>query len=165
MLKIIAAHDSAFLIGNKNKLPWKVEEDIEHFRNEIKGKIIVLGRITYESLLQIKDKLDVSKIIVLTSNLNYDPKDDKVVVFHKVFDILRYSQDNEIYICGGSKIYEEFLPYVDQMIITEIKGRYEGDSYFPLYNKNDFKLIKEKKLSDQATVKYLNHLKKESKQY
>lgn len=163
MLKIIAAHDSAFLIGNKNRLPWKVEEDIEHFRNEIKGKIILLGRITYESLLNIKDKLDVSQIIVLTSNLNYDPKDDKVLIFHKIFDALSYAEDKEIYICGGSKIYEEFLPYADQMIITEIKGRYEGDSYFPLYNMQDFKLIKEKKLSDQATVKYLNHLKKEKK--
>lgn len=160
MLKIIAAHDSEFLIGNKNKLPWKVNEDIEHFHREIEGKVILMGRITYESIKNIKDNFKVKKIIVMTRDLKYDPEDPDVLVYHKIIEVLEYGQKEDIYICGGSQIYELFLPYVKEMILTEIKGIYEGDSYFPLYNNKDFKLIKEKKLSDQATVKYLSRIKK-----
>ncbi|BDV03389.1 MAG: dihydrofolate reductase [Candidatus Hepatoplasma scabrum] len=160
MLKIIVAHDSAFLIGNKNKLPWKIEEDTKHFRKEIFEQEILMGRITYESIKDFKDSFNVKKIIVMTKNLDYDSKDQNVLVFHKVIDVLKYAQDKDIYICGGSKIYQLFLPYVKEMIITEIKGRYEGDSYFPLYNNKEFKLIKTEKLSDRASVKYLVRIDK-----
>ncbi|CRX37251.1 / folA / Dihydrofolate reductase /:122842 Forward [Candidatus Hepatoplasma crinochetorum] len=160
MLKIIAAHDNEFLIGNKNKLPWNIKEDIEHFHKEIEGKVILMGRITYESIKNIKNNFKVKKIIVMTKNLNYDPKDSDILIFHKIIDVLQYSEKEDIYICGGSEIYEQLLPYTKEMIITEIKGIYEGDSYFPLYDNKEFKLIKEKKLSDQAIVKYLSRIKK-----
>lgn len=160
MLKIIAAHDNEFLIGNKNKLPWNIKEDIEHFHKEIEGKVILMGRITYESIKNIKNNFKVKKIIVMTKNLNYDPKDSDILIFHKIVDVLQYSEKEDIYICGGSEIYEQLLPYAKEMIITEIKGIYEGDSYFPLYDNKEFKLIKEKKLSDQAIVKYLSRIKK-----
>lgn len=160
MLKIIVAHDNEFLIGNKNKLPWEVKEDIEHFHQKIAGKVILMGRITYESIKNIKDKFKVKKIIVMTKNLNYDPGDPDILIFHKIIDVLQYAEKEDVYICGGSQIYELLLPYVKEMIITEIKGIYEGDSYFPLYDNKEFKIIKQKRLSDQAIVKYLSRIKK-----
>jgi dihydrofolate reductase len=56
---------------------------------------------------------------------------------------LSKSTDEEIFIGGGSSVYEQFIPYADRLYITHINDEYEGDTYFPKYDLNEYKLIKE----------------------
>ena len=125
---MIVAHDLNNLIGNKNKLPWHLPEDLQHFKNETLNKNIVMGRKTFES---IGKPLPKRNNIILTRDKNYKP--ESTIVFHSISDIIK-EYDNFIVI-GGVEIYKQFLPFTNELIVTEIDSEFEGDAYFPEYKK------------------------------
>lgn len=94
------------IIGIENKLPWHVPSDIEKFRRIIDGQNIVIGRHTYESLPN-KD-LPADKIFILTSKEKLEVADK---TRHFIGDNIRMFKDFEedLYICGGAKVYDEFI--------------------------------------------------------
>lgn len=144
---MIVAHDLNNLIGNQNKLPWHLPEDLQHFKNETLNKNIVMGRKTFES---IGRPLPKRNNIILTRDKNYCP--ENTTVFNSVSEILK-SYDNFIVI-GGVEIYKQFLPHTNELIVTEIQNTFEGDAYFPEY-KNSFDKIKENQFySDKSNLKY-----------
>tara|TARA_B100002019_G_C21151028_1_gene538272 strand:- start:413 stop:886 length:474 start_codon:yes stop_codon:yes gene_type:complete len=146
-IKMIVAHDLNNLIGNQNKLPWHLPEDLQHFKNETLNKNIVMGRKTFES---IGRPLPKRNNIILTRDKNYCP--ENTTVFNSVSEILK-SYDNFIVI-GGVEIYKQFLPHTNELIVTEIQNTFDGDAYFPEY-KNSFDKIKENQFySDKSNLKY-----------
>lgn len=153
---IICAMGSNSIIGNKNELPWKGIEkykfDMRHFKNTTTGNIVVMGYNTYCSLGKkgLKDRIN----IVISSN-HYDEilKDSSIDYVFKTCDELNKfidtNKDSEefkyknLYIIGGSKLYNTFLQNddVDELILTIFNDNFEGDRYFPielLINKYDF---------------------------
>ena len=69
-------------------------------------------------------------------------------------------KDQDIYIAGGALLYKEALDIVDEMYITEIDGSYEGDTYFPKFDKSLFieEVIKEVK--GDINYRYLRYIRK-----
>ena len=94
-------------------------------------KVVVMGRKTLESFpngLPLKNRTNV----VLTSDKNYQVKD--AVIVHSIDEVLeelKKYDDDEIYVLGGGKVYEELLPYCDVAHVTKIDFAYEADAYFP----------------------------------
>ena len=149
MFKAIVAHDKNRLIGNGREIPWHVKEDFMHYKNTTTNHICIMGSTTFES---IGKPLPNRTTIVLNYDKNYDAQGCEVVTNY--LDLVnRYlDSEEEVYICGGASVYKLFLPYCDELIISLIKGDYQGNVYFPEYE-HMFQVYK-KEERDQFDIIY-----------
>ncbi|MFU0252098.1 dihydrofolate reductase [Spiroplasma sp. Moj] len=153
MIKLLWAMDENNLIGQNNQLPWHLREELQHFKETTLGQTILFGRLTYEG---IGRPLSKRKTLVLTRQLDYQINHPDVEVVTDLTAIINFYHQNpneDIYICGGKKNYEATLPYADELIISYIKGKYQGDTYFPSFDLNQFTLIKSNEYQ-QFVIKY-----------
>ncbi|WP_342252138.1 dihydrofolate reductase [Spiroplasma endosymbiont of Amphibalanus improvisus] len=150
MIYIIVAMEKKQIIGNNNQLPWKIKSELKFFKEQTINKNILMGRKTFESLPKI---LPNRHTIVLTRDVNFKVNHENVEVINDIKEVLlKFKNSKEIlYICGGSEIYKLFLPYVDKLIISQIRGNYKGDTYFPTVTWNEFQII-DKKIYDEFIV-------------
>jgi dihydrofolate reductase len=119
------------VIGVNNTLPWHLSEDLKHFKSLTTGHTIIMGRKTYES---IGRPLPNRRNIVISRDMKASYEGTEVV--HSIEDAFSISRnDNEVFVIGGSNIYEQALSLVDNLYITEIKKSFSGDAYFPEINK------------------------------
>ena len=128
---IIAARCKNGGIGFKNKLPWRIPEELQYFKqmtsfNEnLKQNVVIMGRNTWESLgkkpLPNRHNLIVSK--------DYLPSFDCALREAEKFD-------SKIWVIGGAKLYEEAVehPLLDKLYLTKINKNYECDTVFPSFN-------------------------------
>lgn len=148
MLISIAAMTSDRVIGKKNTLPRDLPEDLKRFKEFTTWHTVIMGRNTYESLPESVRPLPNRDNIIITSNPDYKPFTDRentsVEVMNSLSECLdwcKQNSDQTIYIIGWSQIYNSFLPYCDELYISEIKESYEWDTYFPDFH-NFFEEIK-----------------------
>lgn len=135
-MKLIAAVDRNWGIGRNGRLLVSIPEDMKLFREETYGKVVIMGRKTLESL---KDRSGLAgrTNIVITSNMDYRPKD--AVVCHSIEEALLEASkydSKDVYIIGGGSIYEQMLDYCDEAHITKIDYEYDADTYFPNLDEN-----------------------------
>lgn len=130
-MNLIVAVDQNWGIGNDNKLLVSIPSDMKFFRQQTMGKVVVMGRKTLESFpngLPLQKRTN----IVLTRDPNYAVKD--AIIVHDIPELLeelkKYS-DDEIYVIGGGKVYEQLLPYCNLAHVTKIDFSYQADTYFP----------------------------------
>ena len=139
IINIIAAVGKNLELGKDNKLIWPIKEDLIYFKEKTLNKTVVMGENTYNS---IGKPLPNRNNIVLS----YDKKEIKdVIVINNYKDIFNLNE-KEIFIIGGESIYKLFLPYADNLYLTEIeKEEKNADTYFPKFDKNHYKkeIIKE----------------------
>ena len=127
-LIIIAAVAENGCIGKEGKIPWHFSEDFRHFKNVTLGHTVVMGRRTFESIGN--KSLPGRKNVILSSSLpEYSHKDLTTTGDFK--DILKLN--GNIYVCGGSRLYKEAFPVADEIIITHVPGKYDGDAFFPVW--------------------------------
>ena len=135
IISLIAAMSKNRVIGKNNTMLWKLPQDMERFRKITSGKPVVMGRKTFES---IGRPLPKRTNIIITHDKNY--KQDGCIVVHSAGEALKAASGSpEIMIIGGEQIFRKFLPRADRMYLTIIDENFEGDAYFPEYNKNDWK--------------------------
>ncbi|MFI3200578.1 MAG: dihydrofolate reductase [Eubacteriales bacterium] len=130
-MNVIAAVDSNWAIGYQNKLLVSIPNDMKFFRSETKGKVVVLGRKTLETFPG-KRPLEQRTNIILSTDKTYEVKGATVV--HSVEELLEQLNQyptEDIYIIGGTSVYELMLPYCNTAHITKIHHAYAADSYFP----------------------------------
>ncbi len=126
-LSLIVAKAKNGVIGKDNRLIWHLSDDLKRFKALTMGHPIIMGRKTFESLPKV---LPGRTHYVLTGNRNYKVPEG-VLLFHDVKELLSALPEGENFLIGGARMYEELLPYVDTLYITEIEKSYEGDAYFP----------------------------------
>ncbi len=153
-IKLICAISKNNVIGNENKLPWNISEDLKRFRELTSNNWIVMGRKTFDS---IGRPLPNRKNIVLSENKNL--KIDSVEVFNTPEDVIESYKNNsdqkDLFIIGGTYIYELFLQYCEYLFITYVDKEYLGDAFFPKIDWNEWKLISEEtKFDDKEGVNF-----------
>ncbi len=126
-LVLIVAHDQALVIGNQGALPWKLPEDMRHFRETTMGHPILMGRGVWEEL---GEKPLPGRRNVVVSRRSWS----NVASFPSVDQALYYLKDESVvFVIGGSALYSSMMDRIDEMIITEVDGVHEGDVHFPEY--------------------------------
>ena len=153
-IKLICAISKNNVIGNENKLPWNISEDLKRFKELTSNNWIVMGRKTFDS---IGRPLPNRKNIVLSENKNL--KIDSVEVFNTPEDVIESYKNNsdqkDLFIIGGTYIYELFLEYCEYLFITYVDKEYLGDAFFPKINWDEWKLIGEEiKFDDKEGVNF-----------
>lgn len=141
---LLAAWDDNRLIGNQNKLPWYLKDDMAFFKKTTMDHSLVMGRSTWESIgskpLPGRENIVVSKTL--------DPRtmpDGSVATpdLNIAIELAHLAKDKyDIFIIGGAQIYRSCLNdnLVDRMIITHVHGVYEGDVYFPEFNEGEWNI-------------------------
>ena len=136
-LSLIVAKAKNGVIGKDNQLIWHLSDDLKRFKALTMGHPIIMGRKTFESLPKV---LPGRTHYVLTGNRNYKVPEG-VLLFHDAKELLAALPEGENFLIGGARMYEEFLPCVDTLYITEIEKDYEGDAYFPGLDPSAWELI------------------------
>ena len=131
MIILIACIDAAtYGIGKDNKLLFNLKKDMSFFKSTTMNKTIVMGRETYDNLPT--KPLPKRRNIVLSRNkdLTYEGAD----VCNDIDEIVKLGKTEDVFICGGEKIYKQFLPYADEAFLTIVHSsdKVEPDTFFPL---------------------------------
>ena len=138
MISISVAVSKNNIIGKNNDLPWHISEDLKRFKRITSNKKMIMGRKAFESLPGI---LPNREHIIITRNENFKVDSDKVTVVHDLNSLIeKYSKcEDEVFVIGGAEIYKQFLPYVQKIYLTQIDETFEGDTYWPEINYDEFK--------------------------
>lgn len=155
---IIVACSACGVIGLDGRLPWLVPNDLEHFRKMTMDHTVVMGSKTFDSLngklLRGREKIVLSRDpeAFYAKRPEVRERTDVRVVKFTTIEEFRKTVDliDEVFIMGGEEIYRLFLPYTDNIYMTEIYGAFPGDRCFPAWHEN-FKLV-EKKMQDHVPM-------------
>ncbi|HLC64659.1 MAG TPA: dihydrofolate reductase [Candidatus Nanoarchaeia archaeon] len=148
---IVAAMTRKRIIGKNNQLPWDIPEEMKHFRSLTKGGICIMGRRTFESIGS--KPLPNRKLIVVSHSLGPVEGVDVCKTVEEAVKKAK-SYDGPIFILGGAQIYEKTIPIADKMYISYIKKGYEGDTYFPEFDEDDWKVERREDHQDFEFVVY-----------
>ena len=130
-LTIIVATDRARGIGIENHLPWRLPEDLAHFKRTTTGHPIIMGRKTFES---IGRALPGRRNIVISRNAAW--RHDGVEAVPSVEAAIALVPGGEAFVIGGAQIYAETLAQASCLIVTEIDREFGCDTYFPAIDPN-----------------------------
>ncbi|MET0265989.1 MAG: dihydrofolate reductase [Duganella sp.] len=125
-LTIIVATDQQRGIGINNTLPWKLPEDLAHFKRVTTGHPIIMGRKTFES---IGRPLPNRRNIVVTRNAGW--RHDGAESAASLAAAVELLQGADGFIIGGAEIYQQSLALANTLIITEIGASFDCDAFFP----------------------------------
>lgn len=139
MISIIVAIARNGVIGAGNSLIWHISEDLRRFKAITIGHPVVMGRKTYES---IGRPLPNRTNVVITRQSDF--KAEGCIVVHSLQEaIQRFAENEEVFIIGGGQIYAEALPLAKRIYLTEVDADYEGDTYFPQWDRSSWQLIEQ----------------------
>lgn len=137
MISIIVAMAENRVIGNKNKLPWHLPEDFKRFKNVTMGHPVIMGRKTHESMGKL---LPGRENIVITRNKNLHIA-GATVVSSLPAAFKHCERHSEIFVLGGSEIFNQALPLTQRLYLTLIHQNFEGDTVFPDINFQNYKVL------------------------
>lgn len=128
----IAAMTRDRIIGNGDKIPWRISDEFKFFRDHTMGHKVLMGRKTWDSLP--KKPLPGRDNIVLSRNSRFFPEKGMKVI-HDPEDVfnLQFKDGEDLYIIGGAEIYKLFLDMMDGFYISVIKESYKGDVRMPTF--------------------------------
>jgi len=136
-ISVIAALAKNRVIGIENRLPWRLPEDLAHFKALTLNHPILMGRKTFESLGR---PLPGRTNIVITRNANYRP--EGCLVADSLHAAIALCGDaDEVFFIGGADLYAQAIPLADRLYLTEVNNEAEGDAWFPEYDKRAFREI------------------------
>lgn len=140
-VSIIVAYSKNRVIGNEQDIPWYLREDMQFFKNRTTGKIVIMGRKTYESIPEKNRPFANRTTYVLTRNKSYviDHPDVKVFNdFNKALMVAKLTEPGEIMIAGGAQIYEQAIEFTDRIYATILVSDFIGNAYFPILSEEDW---------------------------
>jgi dihydrofolate reductase len=150
-LILIAAVSENNIIGKDGKIPWHIPEEIKHFKDLTLEHPVIMGRKTYESIQDKFRPLVKRKNIVLSKNFR---SNEEIYLARNIEEALELAENKDTYIIGGEKIYNLFLPFINKIELTRIHRFYDGDSFFPVLNWEEWNLINEERNTSKNGIEY-----------
>jgi dihydrofolate reductase len=132
---LVAAVAANGVIGRDGQLPWRIPEDMAHFRRVTTGHVVVMGRKTFESMGR---PLPRRTNVVVTRQPDWVA--DGVVVAHSLEAALEVSSgfNGDVMVIGGGEIYRQAMPYADAQVLTEVHDSPVGDAHFPALDADEW---------------------------
>jgi len=152
IISMISAVAENRVIGNKNSLPWHLPADFKYFKEATLDKTIVLGLNTFKSIGE--KPLPDRKNIILNNDINYVPPEGCFVA-HSIEELIKMTENEpEVMICGGASVYKQFLPLAKRLYLTYIHKSFDGDTYFPEVDMEEWKEVKRTDFKADEKNKY-----------
>jgi len=142
MITMIAAMSRGRVIGQNGRLPWghgSMKHDQDRFRRLVDGQVVAIGAGTFN---QSDDYIQHAKHVYLLTTR--DTKvNDKITVCHSMEPVLEAAQTEQVFVVGGARVFEEFMPHADKLELTYIEADYDGDRFFPQFDEEQWRVEKE----------------------
>lgn len=157
-ITIIVAMTKDRVIGEGGMIPWHSAEDMKLFKALTTGNTVIMGKTTWLSLPDKYRPLPERANIIVSTTLD---EQDGAKVCRNVEEAVTEARknNNTIYCMGGGRLYSSMFPLVDSMCISWINGAYDGDTYFPQINFNEWKEEETKEFPDFVFKRYSRILK------
>lgn len=153
-MKLIAAVDNEWNIGNKGGLLFSLPDDMKFFRTTTSGKIVVMGRKTLESFPGSKPLKNRVNIVLSRSSHSVDGAEFVTSVDDLLKKLKQYDTE-DIYVIGGAQIYSLLLPYCDTALITHVDAvADEADSKFPELKNGEWKIVEQSDILENNGIKF-----------
>jgi dihydrofolate reductase len=149
----IVAIDRNLAIGKGGSLPWHYSADLKFFKETTTGNIVVMGRKTW---LSLKSPLKNRRNIVVSRQLSLAPN-DSVLVMDDIDSVLEFARahDEHLFVIGGAKLYQSFMPHIQRWIVTEVPLSVEdADTFMPANFLDGFELSEIRQLEEGLRVKF-----------
>ncbi len=139
-MKAIVCVDEKWGIGKNNDLLFSLPLDMKFFRETTLGKTVVMGANTLKSFPNAKP-LPKRENVLLSTTLDRED----VTIFRTIEELLGYLKDKEdVFVIGGAKVYNELLPYCEEVLVTKVDANGDATAFFPdLDEKKDWKVVSE----------------------
>ena len=136
-ITLIAAAAENNALGKDNDLVWHLPDDFKRFKRLTTGHYIIMGRKTFESFPKpLPNRIHV----VITRQKDYQA--DGAIIVHSLEDALQAAKDDpQPFVIGGGEIYNQALDIADKIELTRVHGTFEADTFFPEFDKDQWKLI------------------------
>ena len=141
MISIIVAASENGVIGAGGELPWRLGDDLRHFKAVTMGKPIVMGRKTWDS---IGRPLPGRQNIVITRQAGFEAPGCDIVASTEAA-VAAAGDAEEIMIIGGSQVYALFLPVADRVYLTRVHAEINGDAHFAALDENAWALVSDER--------------------
>ena len=135
-LILISAMTTDRVIGRNNALPWSIPEEYQSFLAHVRGHPVIMGRTSYEIF---GPDLKESKLFVVSRTIGTM---SGASVCSDIESAVKHAgqYDDRVFSAGGASIYRQTMPMADAMYLSFIKKDYQGDTYFPEFDVNDWAL-------------------------
>lgn len=150
-ISLIVAMSSNRAIGLANQMPWHLSADLKRFKQLTMGYPILMGRKTFESIAR---PLPGRTNIVVSRNPAYRPEGCIVVDTVEAAINQACQLADEVFVIGGSTLYEATLPIADTLYITQINRDFNGDTFFPDFDWNRWSEIAREDVVDDPKVSF-----------
>ncbi|MEI7613527.1 MAG: dihydrofolate reductase [Betaproteobacteria bacterium] len=140
MISLIAAVARNRAIGKDNQLLWHLPEDMRHFRETTRGKPVIMGRKTWESLPEAFRPLPGRHNIVVSRNPEYQAPGATLVGSLEAAMHLA-NENEETFIIGGEELYRQAMPVAQRLYLTEVDQDFDADAFFPEVSTKNWKEI------------------------
>lgn len=150
-ISLIVAMASNRVIGLNNQMPWHLSADLKKFKSITMGKPIVMGRKTFES---IGRPLPGRTNIIISRNADY--RQEGCVVANDLDSALTSACQlaDEIFVIGGSALYDSLLPRAKRLYLTQINAAFEGDTFFPEINQDEWQELNREDIDNDPQVAF-----------
>lgn len=133
MVSLIAAMAENRVIGKDGGLPWRLPDDLKHFKRLTVDHTVIMGRKTFD---EIRHPLANRRNVVISRNPAFRPAGATVVPSLEEALALG-ATEREVFVVGGGEIYRQALPFADRIYLTVIHAEIEGDTWFPPFETSD----------------------------
>lgn len=147
-ISLVAAAAANNVIGDGEKMPWHIPEDLKHFKTVTSGKPVIMGRKTYES---IGRPLPGRTNIIITRDKNW--RCDGVLIVHDLqtaidagVSVSSAATSKELCVIGGGTIYQQFLSKASLIYLTRINKNFNGSAHFPEISPEEWSCVSSEKL-------------------
>jgi dihydrofolate reductase len=129
---VVAIGDNG-AIGKNGQVPWKIPEDLKHFKTVTMGHAIIMGRKTWD---EVGRPLPGRRNLVVTRQA--DLKLEGAEVFATLEDAITAARatDAEPHVIGGSTIYAAAMPFATRIYLTEVHREVDADTFFPAFDRS-----------------------------
>ncbi|MET4083824.1 dihydrofolate reductase [Pedobacter sp. UYP30] len=137
-INIAVAIAENYAIGKDNKLLWHMPEDTKFFKRTTSGHAVIMGRKTFDS---VGKPLPNRQNIVVTRKTELEIPG--AVVVNSLASAYKAVEqpDAQIFVIGGAEIYKKALPDVQRIYLTTIHHTFDGDTFFPKLNMDDWQEV------------------------
>ena len=144
---IIAAVARTGVIGLENRIPWRLPEDLKHFKRLTLGHAVIMGRRTYESIIATSGKpLSGRDNVVVTRSREWAHSGCRTAhSLDAALATVREPQD--AFVIGGAEIYALALPIASRLHMTEIEWDFDGDTFFPDFDRSRWREVSRERIA------------------
>jgi len=149
---LIAAMCENGVIGKDGKMPWNLPEELAHFKRTTLGNPVLMGRKTFEA---------IGKILHGRINLVLSRKMKKIernlFFFDSLDEAFNFAVKNNherIFVAGGESVFRQTIGVADELILSVVRGNYDGDTFFPTSEIENFTLIAEEEFNEFTVRRY-----------